>query len=76
MSIRNTLLIYCKLGKLDDIKKLSLTNHNIHNNDEEAFRVTCWYGKIEVVKYLIDITIDTDNPIDIHIKNHRATNNW
>jgi hypothetical protein len=39
----------CRIGNLDDIKKLIETQYvNIHMSDEYGFRQACYYGQVNI----------------------------
>ena len=41
-------------------------NLNIHKSNEFLFRICCKYDHLDLAKYLINLGIQTNNPIDIH----------
>jgi hypothetical protein len=62
---------YIKEGNLDKAKQFLQENpkYNIHVNDEKAFRLSCYYGHLEVARWLWDIS---NNKINIYAKNEDA----
>ena len=45
---------------------------DIHANSEGFFRVACYNGHLNIVKYLIKLGEKERNPIDIHVWNDYA----
>lgn len=45
---------------------------NIHYDDELYFRESCRHGNLEMVKWLLNISVLTGNKIDIHINKDEA----
>ena len=66
------LLNECKNGDLDSVKQISSIEHFINDKDVEhgwsALMVASYYGKTDIVKYLIA------KGANVNIKNHNGTN--
>ena len=61
----------CKIGNLDDIKKLIETQYvNIYANDEDGFRWACDNGHLHIVKYLINLYKLNEDYKIINIHSH------
>src|SRR5580692_2014636 len=67
--IKGSLLTCMKIYQLSIDVKQSL---NIHKDNECAFRWSCWYGRLEVVKWLYDLGLQLNSPINIHVDNEYA----
>ena len=52
----------CINGKLNELKKYysEYEKINIHYNEEEAFKKSCYFGHIEIVKWLFEKSQDTE----------------
>ena len=65
----------CEYGKLDEAKQLFEANPtiNISYNNEQAFRLSCHNGHLEVAQWLLQIPKKTGRPdIDISIHDEEA----
>src|SRR6056297_1461905 len=75
MDIQEHFINACKKGHFNTAKQLYIDHSNvidIHYNDEEAFRLSCLYGHIEIAKWLIQLGHEEGRPIDIHARYESA----
>ena len=60
----------CRIGNIEKLKSLlnDNPNINIHENEEWAFALGCYYGHIEFIKFLLNISQKySGKKINIHI---------
>ena len=65
----------CATGKINELKKYysENLNINIHKGDEYAFGLSCENGRLEVAKWLIELSWNNDiGLINIHAFNEYA----
>lgn len=65
----------CETGNLDELKKLDYAQIDIHDRKEQAFRMACRHGYIDVVKYLIWLGENGHGLINIHTLCNQAFRN-
>ena len=48
---------------------------DIHGFEESVFRYSCMYGRLEAAKWLYQLGVETNSPINIHAHNEYAFRN-
>jgi hypothetical protein len=60
---------YDNLDELKEIYKKNKKNIDIHYSNEYPFRNACYYGKIDFMKWLWELSNSIGSPINIHVEN-------
>jgi len=77
--MEDKLILSCKSGDIETITNILENNKtnikDININYNNLFNISCFYGHIDIVKYLIDYCDGINSKIDIHNTNEKAFEN-